>query len=1064
MDTKTPIQGFRLSPQQRRIWQLHPRETSWPYHAESWVEIEGELAACDIELALRKMVARHEILRSTFRRQTGAKFPMQVIGEIDLRLAERDVDGFDLDRGPQLAAGLERLDERGWRVHLAAPALCIDAAGWVAFWRELSVLLAAQLEGGEALLPDPLQYADLAAWQEEILAGENAAEVSELWRAEGDSEAFATGLPMIRRRGAPDELEPRFLPLPLADELREALSQLAARTGTSLSAVLVAAWISYAHRLSGQPGATVAACFQGRSYDGLEEAVGPLERFLPLTHTFDQTPLFGQVLAAVAAKLEQLYAWQEYFSWERIASPNTKSDDLFIPLAYRYDELPARWSQGALAFELCQSRSVSERFALCLCCSDRAGQLSAELGFDAQRLEEADVRRLGEGYAALLRSLHEAASIDALEILGEAERRQVVVELNPTSRGPVAPELGFLDFFTRRAAEQTDTVAVRCNGAELSYGELDRRSDRLARHLREMGGGADELVAIFLGRSVEMVVGLLAILKSGAAYLPLDPDYPRERLAHILDDGRPVRLLTRADLRDRLPKSAVPTLELDTEHDAIARHPAAPSAVVAHPESLAYVKYTSGSTGKPKGVMINHGNVGHCVQALAAHLPVVAGTIYLHTASFAFSSSTRHLLFPLSQGATVVVATGEQRTDPMALLRTLAEQRVAVLDTVPSMWRGCVPALDRLAPRDLRLGLSTGEALAAEVPAAWSQRLSPASQVFNLYGVTETATTITAHPVATTKTDVAAGAIVPIGRPIADTQVYLLDRRGRPVAIGSVAELHVGGGSPGRGYFRRPALTAERFVPNPFSGRAGDRLFRTGDLGSLLSDGTLEFHGRIDHQIQIRGFRVERGEIEAALAAHPTVDRCAVLVREQAAGAASLVAFFVAAPGKVPELPRLRAFLRETLPAYMVPNELIALDDLPLNPHGKVDYKTLAEPMRGHGTSEPYVPPRTPLEAQLAAIWAEALELERVGIHDDFIELGGHSMTAIMVVSKVRERLGVELPVVRLFEVHTVAQLAEKVESAQLSQAAPSEIEEALGELEALSDEEVERQLSQERV
>jgi len=1072
MAQSTSVQGFRLSPQQRRLWLLQSRDSAAAHRAECAVEIEGELDVRLIERALAELVERHEILRSTFPRPTGAKYPAQVIGAADFELSREEPgesassptpgtpgSSADLERGPILHAHLLEHGEGRHTLRLTLPTLAADVTALTVIVRELSQLYTA-LSGGASseALDEPIQYADLAEWQDEILEGEDAEPGREFWRAAGDLDAFSVQLPFERRRAGAAGFEPSAQPLPLPAETTAKLRRLAESSGEPLSVVLLAAFFGYFQRLTGQPSLAIATSFGGRSYDGLEEAVGPLERFLPLSHRFEDTRDFAQLLEGIAEKIEAFYEWQEYFSWESVGA----EDDFSLPLAFRFDELPAPWRAGELELSFLEARASSDRFALCLSCSEVGGELRVEIVYDPEVLDAQDARRTGESFRNLLDALDEKTRLDELEILGTAERRQLLTEFNSAERGPVDPGVLFLDLFARRAAELPEKVAVRCGSNELSFAELERRSNRLAHHLLAAGVGSDDLVAIYLDRSLEIVIGKLAILKSGAAYLPLDPEYPRERLAHILENSGAERIVTRSELAAELPEALAERIDLDAERDEIDARPEHRPAVAVRPENLAYVKYTSGSTGDPKGVMVTRGNVGHCIQALAERLGVDAETLYLHTASFAFSSSTRHLLFPLSTGATVVVARGEERTDPTVFLRTADAQRVAVLDTVPSMWRGSTHSLERLPPRALRLGLSTGEALMAGVPAAWYEHLGNL-QFFNLYGVTETATTITAHPVprggeSAERED--GEEIVAIGRPIADTQVYPLDRHGRLVPIGAVGELHVGGGSPGRGYFRRPALSAERFVPDPFSGRAGDRLFKTGDLGSFRGDGTLEFHGRIDHQIQIRGFRIEPGEIEAALGQHASVDQCAVVVRPGGPSGASLVAFFVPAHEKVPEIPRLRAHLRELLPAYMVPNELIAVPELPLTAHGKVDYKRLAEPPKERGSTEPYVAPRSPLEEKLAAIWAEALDLERVGVEDDFIELGGHSMTAIFVVSKVREDLGVELPVVRLFEIRTVAELAELVEELRLSQASDDDLADVLEELDSLSDEEVAEQLS----
>ncbi|MBD0319020.1 MAG: amino acid adenylation domain-containing protein, partial [Gemmatimonadetes bacterium] len=574
------------------------------------------------------------------------------------------------------------------------------------------------------------------------------------------------------------------------------------------------------------------------------------------------------------------------------------------------------------------------------------------------------------------------------------------------------------------AARAPGAVALVCEGEVLTYGELNRRANRLAHHLIGCGVGPDSLVGLLVERSAEMVVGVLGILKAGAAYVPLDPAYPPSRIQLTLDDARPPVVVTQTRLAASV--CGVPVVALDEVLGSTNDHdPAVPSA----PESLAYVIYTSGSTGRPKGVMVTHGNLRHYLPAIAAATGVAADDVYLHTASIAFSSSVRQLFVPLSLGGTVVIASRREVGDPRLLLEAVKERGVTVMDLVPSYWRNCVEVLeaadDRAALLDnaLRLVLSASEPLPAELPRRWTALGHPAALI-NMFGQTETSGIATVYPVR----DAAElrRPVVPIGRPIAGTQIYLLDANGRAVPAGVPGELCIAGEGVARGYLNRPELNAEKFVPNPF-GEHG-RLYRTGDLARFGADGTLEFLGRGDNQVKIRGFRVETEEVEAALRRSPAVREALVTARRDDAGDQRLVAYVVGDASAA----ELRALLRSTLPDYMVPSAWVALPALPRTPNGKVDRSALPAPeLLREGLGGGYMAPRTPVEEILAGVWAEVLGVDRVGVEDNFFELGGHSLLAVRAATRIRAALRTEVPMRRLFETPTIAGLVDALRPAE---------------------------------
>ncbi|MBI5652422.1 MAG: amino acid adenylation domain-containing protein [Chloroflexi bacterium] len=594
------------------------------------------------------------------------------------------------------------------------------------------------------------------------------------------------------------------------------------------------------------------------------------------------------------------------------------------------------------------------------------------------------------------------------------------------------------DLIQDQVARTPNAIALICADAQLTYRELDQRANQLARHLQARGVGAETLVGICVTRSIEMVVGILGILKAGGAYVPLDPSYPQERLAFMLDDARARIVITQSNLLAVVPQRNVETICLDTDWAEIARAVDAPVNRVASPENLAYVMYTSGSTGKPKGVMITHANLAHFVRIAGAALPMTPDDVYLHTASIGYALSVRQLMIPLCFGATIVLATADQARDPLRLFALIKQQRVALMDFVPSFWRTCVQALAAL-PRDerrelldnhLRRIVSIGEPLLSDIPHAWTFTLEHNATLVNIFGQTETTGVVATYSIPRDQ-NIAPG-IVPIGTSVPETQLYLLDANLQPVAPDQPGELCVSNSCLARGYLNRPDLTAEKFVPNPFSAQPGARMYRTGDLARYRADGSIEFLGRGDYQVKIRGQRLELGEVEAVLNAHPGVATCVALARGEQPDDKMLVAYIVRKPNQVLGAPALREFMRQRVPDYMLPAAFVFLDALPLTPNGKVNRLALPAPMMiAESTADDaraFIAPRTRVEKILAAIWRELLKLDRVSVEADFFNLGGHSLMAVRMFTRIEQSLGIRFPITALFRAPTIAQLAEVIE------------------------------------
>jgi amino acid adenylation domain-containing protein len=583
--------------------------------------------------------------------------------------------------------------------------------------------------------------------------------------------------------------------------------------------------------------------------------------------------------------------------------------------------------------------------------------------------------------------------------------------------------------FEDKAVKTPDAPAIIFEDQQLTYSELNRRANQLAHCLRKLGIGPENKIGLCVERSIEMAVGMLGILKAGAAYVPMDPTNPDERLAVIFKDAQVSLLLTQQRLRKKIENSSSPIF-LDQDWPLISKHSEDNLNIRLSGNTLSHVIYTSGSTGMPKGVMVTHASLRHNVQTIRQALNIKAKDIYLHTASIAFTSSLRQSLVPLCAGAVLVISTQEQRTNPLALFDLILRRKVTIIDTVGSFWEICIDALEGLDPNlknrflknKLRLVLSSGGELYSNVPKCWRHELKHGATLVNMYGQTETIGNILIYPISFFDDS---NDIIPLGQPIEHVQAYLLNEHLRPVPVGVPAELHIGGSCLARGYLNQPDLTAEKFVPNPFSSEPGARLYKTGDRARLRSDGNLEFIGRVDFQISIRGFRIEPAEIEAALREHPGIKQVAVIVQEEVPGEKQLIAYLVSDPAYTFTISELRDLLSEKLPEYMVPSSFVMLDALPRLSNGKLDRLKLTQLDKNMPDSgRPYVAPQTGLQRFLSHLWCKILKIDRVGIHDKFFELGGNSLLAARLVNSLQIELGVSIFVISVFRAPSIAEYA----------------------------------------
>jgi amino acid adenylation domain-containing protein len=781
---------------------------------------------------------------------------------------------------------------------------------------------------------------------------------------------------------------------------------------------LLAAFNVLLQRYSGQDDLVIGTPIAGRSHPEVEKLIGLFVNTLVLRTDMSGNPRFVDLLQRVKKTAMGAYAHQdvpferlvEELKPERDMSRNPLFQVLFVLQNLPRDE----WKMPGVTPVPFQTEGGSEKFDLSVTLVERANGLKATFGYNTDLFDEATVVRMMGHFRRLLEAIaaDPEQSIADLPLLTESEEQKLLVEFNQTA-GSYSRDSSLPQLFEAQVESTPNSVAVVFQDQHLSYRELNDRSNRIAHYLRKSGVGPDVLVGIYLERSLDMVAGILGILKAGGAYVPLDPAYPKDRIGFILENAQAPVLLTQQSLVDTLPEHPATVIRLDTDWQLIARESTENLANPAAPRNLAYVLYTSGSTGKPKGVQIEHRNLVNFLTSMAKQPGLKSEDVLVAVTTLSFDIAGLELYLPLITGAQVVLASREQAVDGKELIALLEHSRATVVQATPATWRMLIETGWR-GDSHLKV-LCGGEALPSDLA---DLLLSRCAELWNMYGPTETTIWSSVYRVANTLANTA-----PIGRPIANTTMYILGAQKRPVPIGVPGELYIGGDGVARGYWDRPDLTAEKFLDDPF--RPGERIYRTGDLAKYLADGNIQFLGRADFQVKVRGFRIELEEIEAVLAQHPAVQQGVVIVREDRPGDKRLVGYLIPKVDQDPSTADLREHLKASLPEYMVPSLFVKLTSLPLTPNGKINRRALPSPDWSQIESLGSVAARDPLEVMLVEIWQKVLGLPQVGVTDNFFDLGGHSLLAARLLSEVEKVAGREIPLSALFRGATVESLAQ---------------------------------------
>ena len=1030
-----------LSPAQERLWFLEQFNPGVPVYNESEaVRLEGPLDVAALERALNVIVARHDILRTAIHVINEQPHAVPIEGwqlkleRISLReltperrraelarlLIEEPRKPYRLETEPGIRAALVELGSDDYVFILMMHHIICDWSSEGVIWRELSLVYGALLKGGAPELPPlVIQHGDYAAWQKQQMASGVFEQDLGYWKKKLEGAQALLELPADRPRPPVNTYCGARKRYAMGSALVQLLRDCSREENISLFSLFTAALDVLLYRYSGSEDISLGIPLADRDRPELQNVIG----FLLHTHVL-RTQLTGEMsfrelLSRVQKGVLDLYTHRAPPFDQVVSVVRPERNLSYSPLFQvminwrdRDQQLSFIGMEGLKVSSLLAETRTS-KFDLTFMLTDDLDEIWLEVEYSTDLFDEDRIDRMVSHYQTLMEGIvaNPQRSLVELPLLSDFERQRLLDDYNRTDAAyPIDRCLH--ELIEEQVKRSPDAVAIVCRNQTLSYAQLNERANQLAGYLKELGVKPDDLVAICLERSLDMVVGLLGILKAGGAYVPMDANYPKERLAFMAEDARPKVVLTQAKLAGLIQASGAKKVEMDSDWEVIARQPAANASHVSKAETLAYVIYTSGSTGKPKGVQIQHRSLINFLYSMRKAPGLGQNDKLLSITTLSFDIAGLELWLPLITGAQIILAPREVAVDGQALAELIERSGATVMQATPSTWQLLLSSGWQGRP-GLKI-LCGGEPWSADL----AQRLLDCgATLWNLYGPTETTVWSAAK-------QILPGQGVLLGQPIANTQLYVLDRNSQPAPIGIPGELHIGGDGLARGYLNRPELTAEKFILNPFRRETGARMYRTGDLARCLTDGNFEYLGRMDNQVKLRGFRIELGEIEAQLTRHASVLEAVVVTREETPGEKRLAAYVILKSGIALESSKLREHLQSLLPDFMVPQVYVALERFPLTPNGKIDRKAMPKPDFGLEAADRYAAPESPLEKQISDIWAAELGLEKVGVNSNFFELGGHSLLMVKAQAKLSAELKTAISIVELFQYPTVRALA----------------------------------------
>ncbi len=1052
-----------LSQAQRRLWFLSRLEPESPaFNLALGLKIEGNLDTDVLIRVIETIVERHETLKTTFAEDNGnPKIVINNPDSLDLRIIdatkleggakaaykeirEACVLPFDLERGPLIRWYLLRIEPDAHVLVYNVHHIVFDGWSLGIFLKELGILYDAYSHSAKPSLPElEVQYVDCCVWHEEWLKRRNLTAQMDYWTKQLAGELPLLELPTDRPRSNHPDYSGRLEFIELSEDLSEQLKTLSKQEGVTLFMIFLAAFKIMLFRYTGQEDIIVGTPVANRNHIEMEKLIGFFINMLVLRSDLSGNPTFRELLARVKKTSLDAFTNQDLHFEQLVDILQLSRDMSHHPLyqamfAFHNFAFPPVSLNDIRIENIMIDRGASQ-LDIWLSLWEEDDVFKGTVEYSSELFDHGTISRMIGHYLNILESMVADAHMRILNssLLGQEEKEHIVSELNETQSQ--LPELcGLHQLFEEQANRIPEKTAILTDNKKLTYDELNKRSNQLAHFLIDLGVGPDTLIGLYVERSIDIVIGVLGILKAGGAYVPLDPAYPEERIAFMVEDACMPVILTQDDLETRLPENECVTVCLDVDWDEVAQESSDNPKQSSNRDNLAYVIYTSGSTGRPKGVQVPHGAVVNFLSSMSREPGVGEDDVLLAVTTLSFDIHVLEIFLPLFVGGTVVIASSETASDGERLLKRLNESQTTVMQATPSTWRLLLAA--GWGGNEKFKVLCGGEAFPRDLA---KELLSRVGSVWNMYGPTETTVWSSCYRITDGEDPIL------IGRPIANTQMYILDRLMHPVPIGVAGELHIGGDGVTRGYLNRPELTEKQFVPDPFRSDAGARLYKTGDLVRFRPDGNLEYLSRLDTQVKVRGFRIELGEIESVLSDHPLVDECVVTVREDQPGDVRLVGYNVVKAGMEMTASDLRTHLRTKLPDYMIPQHFVQLEELPLTPAGKVDRKNLPAPDSEGSLSstDEYVAPRNETEETLASIWRDVIGVSRVGIHDNFFDIGGHSLLALRLISRINQAYQLKLPLRQLFDMPTILEFALSVENI------------VFGEVDSLTEEEAEQLL-----
>lgn len=1055
---------YPLSPvQQAMLFHTLAEPESAPYYSQLSCHLQGNLNVLAFREAWQQVLNRHSILRTAFVWE-GVTQPVQVVGrQVKLPFEEHDwaalpvpeqqdrlaaflkgdrSKGFTLSRGPLLRLTLFRLSDSDYQLVWSVHHLILDGWSWPIVIQDMLLFYEASSRGQVKTLPTVRPYADYIAW----FLKQDASAAEGYWRKALTGLTGPTQLGTPAPALGPEEIYITTLHTYPARLLLR-LQSIAKHYQLTLNTVLLGAWALLLSRYSGEKDIVFGVTSAGRPTElkGVEEMVGVFINTLPLRVIVPDEPAVVLWLKQLQARQVEMRQYEftpltQVQGWADVPRGLPLFESLFVFQNYPIDTSKPTDS-GSLKVSI-DSAIENTNFPITVV-SSVSGELTSKIVYDGRQFDSGTIARIFGHLQSLLEQIEAGPekTVASLTLLSEAEQQQLLTAWNATSVGD-SKDARFTDLFLAQVLRTPDAVAVAAEDRQLTYRELNDQANLVASALRSAGIGPEGRVGILLDRGLEMIVAILAVLKSGAAYAPLDPAHPEERLRFILRDSSPSVILTTSQFRIKVPECDALIIRIGSDQEALAGTSQMSSQCPRPDGSLMYVIYTSGSTGSPKGAMVEQRGVVNHLSAKICDLQLNGADVIAQTASQSFDISVWQFLAALLVGGRVEVFDDKTAHDPSSLLAKIRQKGVTIWETVPAILRS---GLEEIRTRggecvsSLRWLVVTGENLAADLCRSWFTAC-PTIPLMNAYGPTECSDDVTHYGVFSAPAEKVVN--IPIGRPIRNTRVHILDDQLRPVPIGVRGQLHIAGASVGRGYWSRPESTATAFIPNPFSVAPGERLYRTGDIARYGSDGAIEYLGRVDHQLKIRGFRIESGEIERMLTRHPAIAEALIVGTDLGREEKLLIAYIVPKRRPYPSSTELKIFLKKSLPDYMVPSVLIPLEQMPTTTNGKIDRRALPTPdPQVLQEKQRYLAPETDIEKTQTVIWTEVLKVQQIGIADNFFDLGGHSLNATQLVSRLRMKFGVDLTLAEFFASPTIKDVSTQIEMALIKQTSAEDLD-----------------------